>query len=106
MVPVIRGADKTSLDDLTTKYKELIELARQRRISPDMQAGGISTVSNFGIFGMEWGTPNPLPDQTVLLGLRARKKGPSWDEKKNEFVPKNETQNTLSFDHCSIDGRA
>src|SRR5574338_593357 len=46
MVPVIRGADKTSLADLTTKYKELIELARQRRISPDMQAGGIATVSN------------------------------------------------------------
>ena len=43
MVPVIRSAEKTSLADLTTKYKELIELARQRRISPDMQAGGIAT---------------------------------------------------------------
>src|SRR5881296_3864660 len=69
MVPVIRGADKTSLADLTTKYKELVDLARQRRISPDMQAGGIATVSNFGTFGMEWGTPIPLPDQTLLLGL-------------------------------------
>src|SRR5256885_12957324 len=38
MVPVIRGAERTSLADLTTKYKELIELARQRRISPDIQA--------------------------------------------------------------------
>ena len=104
MVPVIRGADKTSLADLTTKYKELIELARQRRISPDMQAGGIATVSNFGIFGMEWGTPIPLPDQTLLLGLGAGKKVPSWDEAKNEFVPKTEAQITLSFDHRSIDG--
>jgi len=104
MVPVIRGADKTSLADLTTKYKELIELARQRRISPDMQAGGIATVSNFGIFGMEWGTPIPLPDQTLLLGLGAGKKVPSWDEAKNEFVPRTEAQITLSFDHRSIDG--
>ena len=104
MVPVIRGADKTSLADLTTKYKELIELARQRRISPDMQAGGIATISNFGIFGMEWGTPIPLPDQTLLLGLGMGKKVPSWDEKKNEFVPKTEAQLTLSFDHRSIDG--
>jgi pyruvate/2-oxoglutarate dehydrogenase complex dihydrolipoamide acyltransferase (E2) component len=104
MVPVIRGADKTSLADLTTKYKELIELARQRRISPDMQAGGIATVSNFGIFGMEWGTPIPLPDQTLLLGLGVGKKVPSWDEAKNEFVPKTEAQITLSFDHRSIDG--
>src|SRR5882757_5444260 len=104
MVPVIRSADKTSLADLTTKYKELVELARQRRISPDMQVGGIATVSNFGTFGLEWGTPIPLPDQTLLLGLGAGKKVPSWDEGKNEFVPKTEAQITLSFDHRSIDG--
>ena len=104
MVPVIRSAERASLADLTTKYKELIELARQRRISPDMQAGGIATVSNFGIFGMEWGTPIPLPDQTLLLGLGAGKKIPSWDEAKNAFVPKTEAQITLSFDHRSIDG--
>jgi pyruvate/2-oxoglutarate dehydrogenase complex dihydrolipoamide acyltransferase (E2) component len=104
MVPVIRAADKTSLADLATKYKELIDLARQRRISPDMQAGGLATVSNFGTFGMEWGTPIPLPDQTLLLGLGAGKKVPSWDEKKKEFVPRTEAQITLSFDHRSIDG--
>jgi pyruvate/2-oxoglutarate dehydrogenase complex dihydrolipoamide acyltransferase (E2) component len=104
MVPVIRAADKTSLVDLTTKYKELVDLARQRRISPDMQAGGIATVSNFGTFGIEWGTPIPLPDQTLLLGLGAGKKVPSWDEAKKEFVPKTEAQITLSFDHRSIDG--
>jgi pyruvate/2-oxoglutarate dehydrogenase complex dihydrolipoamide acyltransferase (E2) component len=104
MVPVIRGADKTSLGDLTTKYKELVELARQRRISPDMQAGGLATVSNFGTFGMEWGTPIPLPDQTLLLGLGVGKKVPSWDDKKKEFIPRTEAQITLSFDHRSIDG--
>ena len=104
MVPVIRSADKTSLADLTAKYKELVDLARQRRISPDMQIGGIATVSNFGTFGMEWGTPIPLPDQTLLLGLGVGKKVPSWDEDKKEFVPKTEAQITLSFDHRSIDG--
>jgi pyruvate/2-oxoglutarate dehydrogenase complex dihydrolipoamide acyltransferase (E2) component len=104
MVPVIRAADKTSLADLATKYKELVDLARQRRISPDMQSSGVATVSNFGTFGMEWGTPIPLPDQTLLLGLGAGKKVPSWDEEKKEFVPKTEAQITLSFDHRSIDG--
>jgi pyruvate/2-oxoglutarate dehydrogenase complex dihydrolipoamide acyltransferase (E2) component len=104
MVPIIRSADKTSLVDLTAKYKELVNLARQRRISPDMQAGGIAAVSNFGTFGVEWGTPIPLPDQTLLLGLGVGKKVPSWDEGKNEFVPKTEAQITLSFDHRSIDG--
>jgi pyruvate/2-oxoglutarate dehydrogenase complex dihydrolipoamide acyltransferase (E2) component len=104
MVPVIRAADKTSLADLTAKYKELVDLGRQRRISPDMQVGGIATVSNFGTFGMEWGTPIPLPDQTLLLGLGAGKKVASWDEEKKEFVPSTEAQITLSFDHRSIDG--
>ena len=104
MVPVIRGADKTPLADLQSKYEELVELARQRRIAPDMQAGGIATVSNFGTFGVEWGTPIPLPDQTLLLGLGAGKKVPSWDDANHQFVPKTQAEITLSFDHRSIDG--
>ena len=104
MVPIVRSADKTSLTDLTSRYRELVDLARKRRISPDMQTGGIAAVSNFGTFGVEWGTPIPLPDQTLLLGLGAGKKVPFWDETKNEFIPKTEAQITLSFDHRSIDG--
>src|SRR5437016_6362709 len=104
MVPVIREADRVSLADLVKKYQELVDLARKRRISPDMQAGGIATVSNFGTFGIEWGTPIPLPDQTLLLGLGAGKKATVCDETKKEFVPKTEAQITLSFDHRSIDG--
>jgi pyruvate/2-oxoglutarate dehydrogenase complex dihydrolipoamide acyltransferase (E2) component len=53
---------------------------------------------------MEWGTPIPLPDQTLLLGLGAGKKVPSWDEEKKQFIPQTEAQITLSFDHRSIDG--
>src|SRR5207247_3638513 len=98
MVPIIRSADKTSLVDLTEKYKELVKLARQRRISPDMQAGGIAAVSNFGTFGVEWGTPIPLPDQTLLLGLGMGKKARSWDESKQQCVPKTEAQIKLSCD--------
>lgn len=104
IVPVIRAADKTSLGDLTAKYQELIELGRKRRISPEMQSGGIAAVSNFGTFGVEWGTPIPLPDQTMILGLGVGKKTPVWDENKKEFIPKTEAQITLSFDHRSLDG--
>src|SRR6195256_4420411 len=104
MVPVIRNADKTSLADLTTKYAELVDLARRRRLSAEMTSGGIASVSNFGTFGLDWGTPIPLPDQTLLLGLGAGKKVPFWDAKKGEFVPRMEAQMTLSFDHRSLDG--
>ena len=104
IVPIIRNADKTSLADLTTKYEELVSLGRARRISPEMQSGGIAAVSNFGTFGVEWGTPIPLPDQTMILGLGAGKKTPRWDESKAEFAPVTEAQITLSFDHRSLDG--
>jgi pyruvate/2-oxoglutarate dehydrogenase complex dihydrolipoamide acyltransferase (E2) component len=104
MVPVIRNADKTSLSDLTNRYGELVDLARRRRLTAEMTSGGIASVSNFGTFGLDWGTPIPLPDQTMILGLGVGKKTPSWDESKNEFVPKTEAQVTLSFDHRSLDG--
>jgi pyruvate/2-oxoglutarate dehydrogenase complex dihydrolipoamide acyltransferase (E2) component len=104
IVPIIRGADKTSLAELVGRYKELVNLGRQRRISPDMQTGGMAAVSNFGVFGVAWGTPIPLPDQTMILGLGVGKKMPRWDEAKAEFVPVTEAQITLSFDHRSLDG--
>jgi pyruvate/2-oxoglutarate dehydrogenase complex dihydrolipoamide acyltransferase (E2) component len=104
IVPILREADKTSLADLATKYDELVSLGRQRRISPEMQAGGIAAVSNFGTFGVEWGTPIPLPDQTMILGLGVGKKTPRWDDSKSDFVPVTEAQITLSFDHRSLDG--
>ena len=104
MVPVIRNADKISLADLTTQYAELVDLARRRRVTGDMTAGGIASVSNFGTFGLDWGTPIPLPDQTLLLGLGAGKKAPSWSEEKQQFVPTTQAELTLSFDHRSLDG--
>jgi pyruvate/2-oxoglutarate dehydrogenase complex dihydrolipoamide acyltransferase (E2) component len=104
MVPVIRGADKTSLADLATNYNELVDLARRRRITAEQTAGGIASVSNFGTFGLDWGTPIPLPDQTLLLGLGAGKKAPTWSEEKKQFVPTTQAEMTLSFDHRSLDG--
>ena len=104
MVPVIRAADKTSLGDLTTQYRELVELGRRRRLGTELTSGGIASVSNFGTFGLDWGTPIPLPDQTLLLGLGAGKKAPTWSEEKQQFVPTTQAELTLSFDHRSLDG--
>ncbi len=104
MVPVIRGADKISLGDLTNRYTELVDLARRRRLSAEQTSGGIASVSNFGTFGLDWGTPIPLPDQTLLLGLGAGKKAPAWSEENQAFVPTTQAEMTLSFDHRSLDG--
>jgi pyruvate/2-oxoglutarate dehydrogenase complex dihydrolipoamide acyltransferase (E2) component len=106
LVPVLRGADKRSLKTLVQKYNELVELARARRLPADATGGSIATVTNFGTFGLTWATPIPLPEQTLVLGMGAGKKTPSWDETKQQFVPITEANLTLSFDHRVLDGGA
>jgi len=106
LVPVLRDADKKHLKDLTVRYNELVELARQRKLPPDATGGSVATVTNFGTFGLVWATPIPLPEQTLVLGLGAGRKMPFWDEATGRFVPVMEAQLTLSFDHRVLDGGA
>ena len=106
LVPVIRNADKKSLKDMTQRYNELVELARQRKLPPDATGGSIATVTNFGTFGLIWATPIPLPEQTLVLGMGAGRRAPFWDETKGQFVPVMEANLTLSFDHRVLDGGA
>jgi pyruvate/2-oxoglutarate dehydrogenase complex dihydrolipoamide acyltransferase (E2) component len=106
LVPVIRNADKRSLKQLTERYNDLVDLARQRRLPADATGGSIATVTNFGTFGLTWATPIPLPEQTLVLGMGAGRPAPSWDANKGQFVPVMEANLTLSFDHRVLDGGA
>jgi pyruvate/2-oxoglutarate dehydrogenase complex dihydrolipoamide acyltransferase (E2) component len=104
LVPVIRDADKKSLKDLTQRYNELVELARQRKLPAEATGGSIATVTNYGTFGLIWATPIPLPEQTLVLGMGAGRRVPFWDEAKGQFLPVTESNLTLSFDHRVLDG--
>ena len=106
LVPVIRNAHRQPLMSLVHRYNELIELAHQRRLPADATGGSIATVTNFGTFGLTWATPIPLPEQTLVLGMGAARRVPSWDETKGQFVPVMEANVTLSFDHRVLDGGA
>lgn len=106
LVPVMRRADQRPLRDLSGPYAELVELARQRKLPVEATGGSIATVTNFGTFGLTWATPIPLPEQTLVLGMGAGRTAPSWDARKNQFVPVMEANFTLSFDHRVLDGGA
>jgi pyruvate/2-oxoglutarate dehydrogenase complex dihydrolipoamide acyltransferase (E2) component len=106
LVPVIRNADQFPLDDLVSRYNRLVELARQRRLSPADTGGSIATITNYGTFGLTLATPIPLPEQTLLLGMGAGQTVPFWNAQLEEFVPVVEAQFTLSFDHRVLDGGA
>ena len=104
LVPVMRAVDTIPLAELTPKYNELVEQARQRRLPPNATGGSIATVTNFGTFGLTWATPIPLPEQTLVLGLGAGRVQPDWDAKSKQFLPVMEANMTLSFDHRVLDG--
>ncbi|HAM72472.1 MAG TPA: dihydrolipoamide acetyltransferase [Verrucomicrobiales bacterium] len=106
LVPVMRQADRRPLRDMVVRYNELVDLARQRRLPPDATGQSIATVTNFGTFGLTWATPIPLPEQTLVLGMGAGRKVPSWDEQRQAFLPIMEANLTLSFDHRVLDGGA
>ncbi len=104
MVPVLREVDKKSVSELTQSYAELVQKARERRLPPEEAQGGIATVTNFGTFGLKWGTPIPLPNETLILGLAAGIKTPKWSDEVGAFVPVTETELCLTFDHRVVDG--
>ena len=104
LVPVLRNADKRMLTDMVAAYNDLVALARERRLPADATGGSIATVTNFGTFGLEWATPIPLPEQSLVLGMGAARHEPHWDSVKGQFVPVMEANLTLSFDHRVLDG--
>jgi pyruvate/2-oxoglutarate dehydrogenase complex dihydrolipoamide acyltransferase (E2) component len=106
LVPVLRNVDRMKLSELVIRYNELVELARQRRLPTSATGGSIATITNFGTFGLEWATPIPLPEQTLVLGMGAGRVVPNWDKEKQQFLPVTEAQFTLSFDHRVLDGGA
>jgi pyruvate/2-oxoglutarate dehydrogenase complex dihydrolipoamide acyltransferase (E2) component len=106
LVPVIRKVDQKKLTEIIGVYDSLIKLAHQRKLPVDATGGSIATVTNFGTFGLQWATPIPLPEQTLVLGMGAGRKVPAWDAEREQFVPVMEANFTLSFDHRVLDGGA
>ena len=104
LVPVLRGANRRSLAELNASYHDLVAAARRRQVPPDAIGNAAASVTNFGTCGLEWATPIPLPDESIMLGLGSGRRVPSWDEAKGAFVPVTEAEITLSLDHRMLDG--
>ena len=104
VVPVVRKVDQKPLRDLVSEYDDLVDRARRRRLSEVDCAGGIATVTNFGTFGLTIGTPIPLPNETLILGIGAGVKKPVWSSQVEAFLPATEADLLLTFDHRVVDG--
>ncbi len=104
VVPTVRKVDQKPLADLIAEYDDLVDRARRRRLTEEDSSGGIATVTNFGTFGLTTGTPIPLPNETLILGIGAGIKKPVWSDQVEAFLPAIEAELLLTFDHRVVDG--
>ena len=69
VVPVIRDADRLSLDDLHARTAQLAEAARNGTLSPDEMTGSTFTISNLGMFGVDEFCAIINPGESAILAV-------------------------------------
>ena len=102
LVPVIKGANKMSLNEIATEAKRLAKAAQEGNINPNDLNGGSFTVSNLGVFGVEHFTPVINPPQTGILGVNNIQTKIRMVD--GEMVPYQAMGISLTYDHRALDG--
>jgi pyruvate dehydrogenase E2 component (dihydrolipoamide acetyltransferase) len=102
VVPVIRDADKKSLNEIDAAIRSLTERAREGKLTKEDLTGGTFTVTNLGMYGVDFFTPIINPPEAAILGVgKATEKVVMIDGK---IETKPFMMLSLSYDHRIIDG--
>jgi 2-oxoglutarate dehydrogenase dihydrolipoamide succinyltransferase (E2 component) len=106
IVPVIRKAQRLSLEGTAAAIEDLAERARTRRLEPDEVHGGTFTITNPGQFGAVLATPIINQPQVAILDLEAIVKRPVVVEgpEGDSIVIHPMTYLCMSWDHRALDG--
>ncbi len=102
ITPIIRGAENKSLRAISVEIKELSQRAKNRRLKPTEYEGGVSAVSNLGMFGVKQFTAVINPPQSTILAVGAGES--RVVVKDGTMTPATVMTVTLSCDHRAIDG--
>jgi len=103
MVPVIRFANKLSLEDISAEAKRLGKACAEGTIDPDELSGGTFTVTNLGAAGIESFTPVLNAPEVGILGICNVQLKPMMDKEGGvEFIP--HMGLSMTFNHCATDG--
>ena len=103
VVPVIRSAEKLSLDEIEKEVKRLATKARDNKLSLDEMTGGTFTITNGGVFGSMMSTPIINAPQSGILGMHNIVERPVVEN--GQIVIRPMMYLALSYDHRIIDGR-
>lgn len=102
LVPVIRDADGKSLNEIGVEVHALVERARAGKLAPDEMTGGTFTISNLGMYGIDYFTAVINPPEAAILAV-----GAVQDEavvRNGRLTAATRMKLTLSIDHRVLDG--
>jgi len=102
LVPVIHDADKKTLNEISATVKELVEKAKQGKLTKENLTGGTFTITNLGMYGVDVFIPIINPPETAILGVGRIVEQPVVVNKEVKIRPI--MQLSLSYDHRVVDG--
>ena len=101
--PVLRGVEEMPLSLVATTTRDFVERAREGRLHQQELEGGVSTVTNLGMYGTEEFAAIINPPQSSILAVGAVRKEPVVTNK-GKVKARSVIHVILSIDHRPIDG--
>ena len=102
VVPVIRDADRRTVQEIARARADLVGRARDNKLTLQDMEGGTFTISNLGMFGVEQFTAVLNPPQVAILAVGAVKDEPVVTDGELDIAPI--LRMILTCDHRAIDG--
>jgi len=102
ITPVIFDADRKTLPEISREAKQLAELARNRRLTPEQYTGSTFSVSNLGMLDIDHFTAIINPPESGILAIGAVIEKPVVVD--GAIVVRHRMRVTMSCDHRVIDG--
>ncbi|HHV81712.1 TPA: 2-oxo acid dehydrogenase subunit E2 [bacterium] len=99
LVPVAKEAEKKNVFEIAKITGDLVNRTREGKILPDELSGGTFTITNLGMFGIDFFTPIINPPQVAILGI-----GRIKEVLKPGNAVVSEVVLSLSVDHRVVDG--
>jgi 2-oxoglutarate dehydrogenase E2 component (dihydrolipoamide succinyltransferase) len=106
IVPNLKDADSLNITGIAKRVNELAQAARNGKLTPDDISGGTFTVTNFGTFQNDIGTPIINQPEVAILAVGAIKKKPAVIETEmgDMIAIRHKMWLSLTYDHRIIDG--
>ena len=102
VVPVVRGCDSASLEELAAEVARLAEAARAGALKPEELRGGTFTVTSAGKLGGLFVTPLVNHPEVAILGIHRIAPRPAVVD--GELAVRQLGNVSVTFDHRVVDG--